>query len=259
MMPNLRSAKVAITDHLTAPLIRKLESLGRLTADERASIQAMPVIGKRLTSGEEIAREGDEPKECCLLVDGFLQRYGTLSNGIRQTLSIHVSGDIPDLQGLHLRTMDHTLASIGRSKVALISHRDMLEVLRKAPRLTALFWRDSLIDAAIARAWVKMLGGHDAFGKLAHFLCELYVRMDVVGLTDGNSCPLPLTQAQLGEALGTSIVHINRTLKKLRADGLVEHKNGRLVILNWDRLSEVADFNPAYLNLREPLGLAFGE
>ena len=100
----------------------------------------------------------------------------------------------------------------------------MLEVLRKAPRLVALFWRESLIDAAVARAWVKVLGGDDAFGKFAHLMCELYVRMDVVGLAGGNSCPLPLSQSQLGEALGTSSVHINRTLQRLRADGPMDSK-----------------------------------
>lgn len=240
---------------LTAPLIRKLETLGRLSAEERESIEAMPLIGRQFRAGEEVAQEGDEPKFCCLVVDGVLRRYSALSNGLRQTLSIHVAGDIPDLQGLHLRSMDHTLASIGASTVGLIAHRDMLEVLRKAPRLVALFWRESLIDAAIARAWVKVLGGHDAFGKFAHLMCELYVRMDVVGLTEGNSCPLPLSQVQLGEALGTSAVHINRTLKKLRSDGLVEHKKGRLYILDWDRLSEAGEFDPSYLNLREPIGL----
>jgi CRP-like cAMP-binding protein len=237
---------------LTAPLIRKLESLGPLRPEERESIQAMPLAGRQLAAGEEIAWEGDEPTHCCLAVEGFLKRYSTLSNGIRQTLSLHISGDIPDLQGLHLKTMDHTLASVGPSQVALIAHSDMNEVLRKAPRLAALFWRDSLIDAAVSRAWVKMLGGHDAFGKFAHLMCELYVRMDVVGLAKDKSCPLPLSQAQLGEALGTSVVHINRTMRKLRAEKLVDHKNGRLFILDWDRLSEVADFDPAYLNLRDP-------
>lgn len=110
-----------------------------------------------------------------------------------------------------------------------------------------------MIDAAISRAWVKVLGGHDAFGRFAHLVCELYVRMDVVGLTDDGSCPLLMSQAQLGEALGTSVVQINRTMQKLRADGLIDHKKGRLFILNWDRLREAADFDPAYLNLRESL------
>lgn len=237
---------------LTAPLIRKLEGLGPLRPEERETIQAMPLTGKPLSAGEEVAWEGDEPTICCLVVEGFLKRYCTLKNGVRQTLSVHISGDIPDLQGLHLRTMDHTLASVGPSKVALIAHRDMNEVLRKAPHLATLFWRDSLIDAAVSRAWVKMLGGHDAFGKFAHLMCELYVRMDVVGLAEDSSCPLPLSQVQLGEALGTSVVHINRTIQKMRADGLLDHKKGRLFILNWDRLSEIADFDPAYLNLRDP-------
>lgn len=240
---------------LTAPLLRKLESLGRLYPEERQSIEAMPLTGKRLKTGDIIAREGDEPSHCCVLLEGFLHRYSILRGGQQQTLSLHIPGDIPDLQGLHLQIMDHTLASIGPSKIALIAHGDMLNVLRKAPRLVALFWRESLIDAANARTWVKVLGGHEALGKFAHLLCEIYVRMDVVGLTENNSCTFPLTQEQLGEALGVTSVHVNRTLMKLRAEGLADLRKGKLSILNWDRLREVADFDPAYLNLRESLGL----
>jgi len=237
---------------LTAPLIRKLESLGRLSSDERESVEAMPLAGKRLKPGEQVAQEGNEPSHCCLVVEGLLRRYSILSNGNLQTLSIHVPGDIPDLQGLHLKTMDHTLASIGRTKVALIAHSDILKVLRKAPRLAHLFWRESLVDAAVARAWVKVLGGNDAFGRLAHLACELYTRMEVMGLVNDNSYPLPLTQVQLGETVGASVVHVNRMLKKLRADRLLDHKDGRLIILNWEGLSQAADFDPAYLNLRDP-------
>lgn len=215
----------------------------------------MPLVGKAFGPGEQIALEGDEPSHCCLLVEGLLRRYSTLSNGTVQTLSIHVPGDIPDLQGLHLRTMDHTLASIGRSKVALIAHRDLLKVLVKSPRLANLFWRESLVDAAVARAWVKVLGGHDASRRFAHLACELYARMRVMGLVRDNAYPLPLTQVQLGETIGASVVHVNRILKKLRADRLLEHKEGRLVIINWDGLSAVADFEPGYLNLRDPLYL----
>ena len=236
---------------LTAPLIRKLESLGRLSADERESVEALALVGKEVAPGQQIELEGTEPSRCCLVVEGFLRRYSIVSNGNLQTLSIHVPGDIPDLQGLHLRTMDHTLASIGRSKIAMIAHRDILDVLRKAPRLVSLFWRESLVDAAVARAWVKVLGGQDAFGRLAHLACELYVRMNVMGLVRDNSYPLPLTQVQLGETIGASVVHVNRILKKMRADGLLEHKEGRLFILNWDDLSEAADFDPGYLNLRD--------
>ena len=211
----------------------------------------MPLVGKELTPGQQIELEGTEPSRCCLVVEGLLRRYSIVSNGNLQTLSIHVPGDIPDLQGLHLRTMDHTLASIGRSKIAMIAHRDILDVLRKAPRLVSLFWRESLVDAAVARAWVKVLGGQDACGRLAHLACELYVRMNVMGLVRDNSYPLPLTQVQLGETIGASVVHVNRILKKMRADGLLEHKEGRLFILNWDDLSEAADFDPGYLNLRD--------
>jgi len=144
---------------LTTPLIRKLESLGPLSQDERKSVEAMALVEKDFAPGQLIALEGDDPSHCCLVVEGLVRRYSILSNGNLQTLSIHIPGDIPDLQALHLRTMDHTLASIGRSKVALISHRDILEVIRKSPRLANLFWRESLVDAASRAPGSRFWGG----------------------------------------------------------------------------------------------------
>jgi CRP-like cAMP-binding protein len=86
-------------------------------------------------------------------------------------------------------------------------------------------------------------------------LCELFVRLKAIGLAEGNACKLPLTQADLGDALGLSTVHVNRTLQELRGEGLIELHSGRLRILDWMRLKEAAQFDPNYLHLRDP-GLA---
>jgi len=78
-----------------------------------------------------------------------------------------------------------------------------------------------------------------------------------MGLVRDHSYPLPLTQVQIGETIGASIVHVNRILRRMRADHLLEHKDGRLIIMNWEGLSEVADFDPGYLNLRDSPYLDF--
>jgi len=85
---------------------------------------------------------------------------------------------------------------------------------------------------------------------MAHLFCEIFVRSSAVGLNDGESCEMPVTQEMLADALGLTGVHVNRTLQSLRETGMVEHKNGRLFIHDFKRLAAYADFDPGYLHLR---------
>lgn len=231
-------------------LIRKLESIGELADEEREALAAIPVRIENLAADQDAVREGDVPSECCLLIDGFMHRYKLLSGGTRQILAVHTPGDIPDLLSLHIDVMDHGLAALVPSKVGFIAHNALRRVIRDFPAVGDLLWRDTLIDAAIFRAWMVGLGRRSARGHLAHLLCELFTRLRAIGRTAHDACSLPLTQAELGDALGLSTVHVNRTLQSLRSEGLIELHSSRLTILDWERLRKVADFDPTYLNLR---------
>jgi hypothetical protein len=133
--------------------------------------------------------------------------------------------------------------------VALIAHADLHTLLTRYPDIKDLFWRDTLLQAAISQAWIIGLGRRSARARLAHLFCELFCRLAAIGLANRTRCSLRLTQADLGDALGLSTVHINRTLQELRSDGLLSLESGCLTIHNWDRLAATAGFDPAYLNL----------
>src|SRR3954470_19360839 len=93
-------------------LIRKLESIGDLSAEEKAALYALPMRVTTLPDGQDIVAEGDRPSSCCLVLGGFVCRYRLLAEGRRQIVSFHVPGEIPDLQSLHLKTMDHTVGTL---------------------------------------------------------------------------------------------------------------------------------------------------
>ena len=236
----------------TEPLIRKLESIGVLSEQDREVIASLPMQVRHLEADEDVVREGDVPSVCCLLLDGFMHRYKVLPDGKRQLLALHTPGDIPDLQSLFLRHLDHSLAASVPSTAGFIPHEALRALMREFPTLGELFWRDTLIDAAIFRAWIVALGQRSALSHLAHLLCEMFTRLRAVGLTQDHACSLPFTQTELGDACGLSAVHVNRTLQELRGEGLIEFHHGRLTILDWARLQEVAQFDPAYLHLRDP-------
>ena len=203
-----------------------------------------------LRADQDVIREQDRTSQCCLIIDGFACRYKILPSGKRQIFSFQIPGDIPDLQSLHIQTMDHSLGTIVRSKVAFISHETLRAFLRKHPRIADVLWRDTFIDAAIFREWMAGIGRRDAYARIAHLLCELFVRLRVVGRTEGDAYEMPITQAGLADALGLSTVHVNRTLQQLRASAIISITRGKVIIKNWDKLQEAGEFDPTYLHLR---------
>jgi hypothetical protein len=92
---------------------------------------------------------------------------------------------------------------------------------------------------------------------MAHLFCEVWFRLKSVGLAHDNAFDLPATQTDLGDALGLSLVHVNRTIQKLRADGLMSVNRDRVVrLLDWPRLTEIAEFDPTYLR-KSPIPAAY--
>jgi CRP-like cAMP-binding protein len=233
------------------PLVRKLESIVALTAEEREAVLRIPVTLRTLKADQDIVRDQDRPSQCCLILEGFACRYKMLREGKRQILSFHIPGDIPDLQSLHLEVMDHSLGTLTASKVALIPHDVVRAFLRAHPRIGDIFWRDTLIDAAVFREWVTNVGRREAYGRIAHLFCELFLRLSAVGLNKGDSYGMPITQAELADATGLSTVHVNRTMQELRQDGLIGTKNGMVIIKDWEALRVAGEFDPTYLHLRK--------
>ena len=236
------------------PLLRKLQSIADPTeAEHRALADLRPTI-RLLDAQEDIVREGDRPSIVCLILEGFACRYTTVPSGRRQILSLHIPGDIPDLQSLFIKVMDHNLATLVPTKVALIAHDAMRNLIDRNHRVAHLLWRDSLVDAAIFRRWIVGIGRRSAYARFAHLVCEFAMRMHAVGLMEKDVCAMPFTQADIADALGLSNVHVSRVLGRLRKKGLFTWQDGVLTIKNWQQLQKEAEFDPAYLQLNSVVG-----
>jgi CRP-like cAMP-binding protein len=235
-------------------LIRKLETITVLSEDDRAAILALPATVKEFAADRDIVCEGDRPSQCCLLVEGFLCRYKMTPDGNRQIISFHVPGDIPDLHSLHIDVMDHSLATMVASKIAFIPHEAVRTLIHTQSRIADAFWREALVDASIFREWIVNVGTRDAYSRIAHLLCEIFTKLQAVGIASGNSFRLPLTQSEIGDATGLSTVHVNRSIMQLRADGLITLERNVCTILDAARLAEAAMFDPTYLHLKQPPG-----
>jgi CRP-like cAMP-binding protein len=232
-------------------LFRKLSSIFDLTSAEREAVTSLPFHVREYGPRQDISRDHDRPTQCCVILEGMACRYKIIRGGGRQILSLHIAGDIPDLHSLHLDVMDHNLGTLSHATVGLVHHDLLRNLMRAHPRLGDAFWRTTLIDAAVFREWITGLGARSAFARLAHLLCELFVRQRAIGQTAGFDMPLTLTQGEIGEALGLSLVHVNRTFKALRAAHLIETHRSSLTIRDWPGLQFAGEFDPAYLHLRQ--------
>jgi CRP-like cAMP-binding protein len=184
-----------------------------------------------------------------LLLDGILCRYKDLRNGQRQITELHVAGDFADLHSFTLKRLDHSVMSLTPCRVATIPHANLTEITERFSHLTRLYWFATNLDAAVHREWELSLGRRTARAKLATLFCELFVRLEIVGLVKDLSYALPLTQSDLGDCTGLTNVHVNRTLKELRTSELVQFQDGRVTILDWTGLARAGEFDPAYLYL----------
>lgn len=232
------------------PLLLKLEQRDQLSDDEKRVLEGAISRVRVVEADEDVVREGDQPNESNLLLDGFAARYKIFSNGRRQITAIHVAGDFVDLHSFLLKTMDHGVLALTPCRIAVVPHTTLEKITDEYPHLTRLLWLNTLIDGAIHREWLTTMGRLSATAHMAHFICELFLRLRAVGRTEGDTIQLPLTQAELGDTLGLSTVHVNRVLQELRKEGLIRWQGDALTILDWKRLEEVGEFTSTYLNLQ---------
>ncbi|MDQ1154795.1 Crp/Fnr family transcriptional regulator [Brevundimonas sp. SORGH_AS_0993] len=235
-------------------LVDKLSRRDRLSDDEIVALKKALEPPRSVAVGADIVREHTRPSASTLLISGFSARYSSLEDGSRQITEINVSGDFIDLHSLLMKQMDHGVVTLTECVVADAPHTRLIDITERHPHLARLLWLDTIIDAAIHRQWLVAMGRRSGLGHLAHLVCELYLRLQAVGQTGGLGFELPLTQSVLGDALGLSTVHVSRLISELRAEGVVQWSGGRVEILDWRRLAEIAEFDPTYLRLQsEPV------
>lgn len=232
-----------------ARLIEVLELRSPLSDEDRKAILALPYTLKSLAPGSYAVREGEVPSGCGVLVSGFAYRQKLTGDGGRQILSIHIPGEALDFQNIFLDVADHSVQMLTRGHVALVPRADIQRIARSSASIGHAILISTLVEASIFREWILNVGRRDAKSRLAHVLCELAVRLDAHGLADDMGYHLPMTQAELADALGLTPVHLNRVIRSLEVDGLIHRSKRDVSFPDWERMRDIADFNDRYLHL----------
>lgn len=230
------------------PLIRKFERLTPLSFEDRELLATATKRLRFVGSQQDIIQEGDVPNDVHVIVEGVAFRHKTIENGARQIVAYLLPGDFCDLHVFILDQMDHTISTLTECAVVDLSRETVLR-LTERPAIARALWWTTLVDEGVLREGLINIGQRRAEERMAHFLCEMMMRLDAVGLVYDNTFDLPLTQEQLGETLGLSTVHVNRTLQKLRNRRLIVFDRKRAVVLDPAALKACCGFNPNYLHL----------
>ena len=218
-----------------------------INAEERDALEGAFARAQAFAAKQIVVREQVPLSQCTLLLDGFVERYKDLPDGRRQILAIHVPGDFVDLHSYPLKKLEHSVAALTPIRVAFMPHAAVRALTETSAALTELLWRSTLIDAAINREWIVSIGARGAAVRLAHLFCEMNIRLQRIGFSDGRQFVFPVTQIDLADATGLTAVHANRMLRQLREDGLVEFRGGEVRINDWDALRRFAGFDTGYL------------
>lgn len=229
--------------------LSKLRKRDEITADEEAAIRDAVSEVREIRADTTVIRRGEELNASTLLLEGWMARAKQMRDGQRQISELHIAGDFVDLHSFTLKRLDHDIVSLTPCRIALVPHDNLRGITERFPHLTRVHWFLTNLDAAIYREMTVSLGRRSALERMAHLFCELFVRLEIVGLTQGGGYDFPLTQQELSECLGITPVHVNRTLQELRRRDLIDVAGRRATIHDLDSLKSLAEFDPGYLYL----------
>jgi len=230
--------------------VEKLRGYAALTREDAALLEAACSVVRDVPAREDLIREGDKPGPVFVVLKGWACRYKMLPEGSRQITALLMPGDFCDMHASVLDEMDHSIATLTPARVAMVPRKYLDELMDARPSIMRAFWWTQLVDEAVLRAWIVSMGRRNSVERVAHLMCELCVRARNIGLGEGDSLELPLTQSVLGDALGLTPVHVNRVLRKLRLSGVMELGAGVLVISDLAKLATIAGFDDNYLHRR---------
>jgi CRP-like cAMP-binding protein len=214
-------------------------------------VEAELTVGTR----RDLVVDGYEYRKLCFVESGFAARYKLLHNGKRQIVNLILPGDVVGMPGSFLEKARYSVLTLTDLKMQVCSITDYVHLCYKRPQFALLLSWLAVHEAVVCAEHAINTGRRTPTERLAHFLLEMYARLEMVGFAAEASFDMPLSQEIMSDALGLSVPHLNRTLAKLRTDGLIKMSNHRVVLVDVTALEMLGHFQPLNLT-RIPLAPA---
>ncbi|MEO0362727.1 MAG: Crp/Fnr family transcriptional regulator [Pseudomonadota bacterium] len=231
------------------PLTTRLRRYGRLDAAQATPLERMPFVEKTYARGETIIRRGDPVENVLVMTSGWAARSRVVRSGNRQIIHILLAGDLMTADAFVLKRMDHQIEALSTAVVRFVKPGDLRRALESSPGLSAALWWAAAQEDSLIREHVVRVGRRPALERVSHFLLELHRRLLMVGQATEGAMILPITQEEIGDALGLSNVHVNKMLRDLERRGLLRRRKTVLQIEDRAAMARFCDFDEVHFHL----------
>lgn len=229
-------------------LIQSIVRRAEISPEDIALLEALDGEIITVRPGSEIVPAQQFVQHSCLVISGLAARVQQFGDR-RQISAVNVPGDFVDVHSLVLRKLEHSVVALSECTIARITHEQLREATETSPRLGRALWMLTAIEAAVHRTWIASLGRRSSLEHMAHFFCEMRLRLGLVGLVKDEAFTFPVTQVDLADVLGLTPVHVNRSLKTLRESGMLLWRDRSVVLRDAAGLATLAAFDATYLSL----------
>ena len=222
--------------------LRERRSFRNLSEGELAFMLSFKRGELVVAPGATILLEESASPHLYTILEGWAYRHKSLADGRRQVLNFALPGDLLGLQVAVMNDMQHTVTALTEARLCVFQRDKVWTVFEDHPELAfAMTWmaahEEQLLDGHLLS-----IGQRSALERAAYLILHVYERAEAVGYAGEDELQAPFGQGHFADALGITPVHLSRTLKKLREQGLVQWRDDCLVILDRPRLEELAAY-----------------
>ena len=233
-------------------VFRKLGQFKTLSPAAYSAFQRC-LLARVQTAGRNtpLIERGDGAGTVMIVLEGWAASCRAVKDSRPQIVALHLPGDFCDISIAFKRHMDCAVVALTDLRVASISRSALLKLATDHPEISQMLWWEAMWASATGGQWTARMARSSARARITHLLCELAVRLYVLGLADDTGFDVPMTQVDLANSCGLTSEHTYRIMSDLRRSNVASWEKGRLRLLDWDALREMAEFDPAYLQFRQ--------
>ncbi|MFN3943424.1 MAG: Crp/Fnr family transcriptional regulator [Allosphingosinicella sp.] len=214
----------------------------RLTDSERRALEALEEQERVFRRGAVVVSEHDARRELYVVQEGWLHSAVLLGNGNRQIMRFHFPGDIVGISVLAFGESAETVTAVTDATLCPFDRDRLAELFERHPRLSALIFTLAVADRVTLADRLASIGRTSARARVASLLCQIFARLRLLHDGARDDFAIPLTQEDIGDATGLTSVHVNRMMRGLVDDGIIERSGNNVRLIDERRLSREAGY-----------------
>ncbi len=223
-------------------LFAKLSHFCALGNAERDLIMKLEDKERVCRRGDTVWRQGQPANSLYVVKSGWMYGYAILGDGKRQVLDIYLPGDVLGLRDIVFEYSVSSVSALNDAILCPFPKSAMDDVFIEAPRLATLLYSLGMLENIVVIDRLKAAASLDARQRLCFFLMQIFARLSITNPMLGAEFKLPMTQELIGDALGLTQAHVNRTIHVLEEEGLIRRDGTLICILDGDRMRDISGF-----------------